>query len=255
MRASNLDRPRTSLICSASIWWRDIASRRGRMAASRELLTVLLQFIRDSTPERLRQRYGDAEYDWEHRVNTTSAAVGWRDRLLGVFHSPYQPTEPVLFHEMMGALFGQTGFAFADFTFVDLGSGKGRTLLMASDYPFRRIIGVELLPALNLVAGENLGKYRSDSQKCFATESICADATEFVFPAAPILLFLFNPFPETGLRRVLKNLERSLREHPRKVYVIYHNPLLEHVLDESSMLKKILGTRQYLLWGSGDLDP
>ena len=52
------------------------------------LLRVLAEFVRDSTPERLRQRYGDADYDWDHRVNTTSAAVGWRDRLLGVFHSP-----------------------------------------------------------------------------------------------------------------------------------------------------------------------
>ena len=57
----------------------------------------LWRFLRDSTPERRRQRYGDMEYDWEHRVDTTSGTVGWRTRLLGLFHSPYQPTEPVLF--------------------------------------------------------------------------------------------------------------------------------------------------------------
>jgi len=44
------------------------------------------------------------------------------------------------------------------------------------------------------------------------------------------MLFLFNPFPEPGLKSVIENLERSLRDHPRKVYVLYHNPLLEHVL-------------------------
>src|SRR5580704_12274414 len=163
---------------SAWQWWSAVAGREGRLAATRELLAVLWEFVRDSSAERRRQRYGDAEYDWEHRVNTTSAAVGWRDRLLGVFHSPYQPTEAALFHEMLDALHQQTHFDFGSFVFLDSGSGKGRTLLMASDYPFRRILGVELLPALHRAAQENLGKYRSESQKCFKLESICGDATE-----------------------------------------------------------------------------
>jgi SAM-dependent methyltransferase len=252
MNVRDHEHVRIGLVRSASIWWKDVAARHGRTVATRQLLSNLLEFARDSTPERLRQRYGDAEYDWEHRVNTTSAAVGWRDRLLGVFHSPYQPTEPGLFHEMMGALSRQTGFAFGDFVFIDLGSGKGRTLLMASDYPFCRVVGVELLPALNLIAQENLNKYRSDAQKCFAIESTCADAAGFDFPGEPIVLFLFNPFPESGLRRVIANLEQSLREYPRKVYVLYHNPLLEHVLSASAILKRICGTHQYSLFISGN---
>jgi hypothetical protein len=128
---------RASLPGSAWRWWRDIAAREGSGAATRRLLSALVEFVRDSTPQRRRQRYGDAEFDWDHRVDTTSASVGWRERLLGVFHSPYQPTESALFHEMIGALCAQPGFDFRDFVFIDLGSGKGRTLLMASDYPGR----------------------------------------------------------------------------------------------------------------------
>src|ERR1700677_694192 len=133
MNVRDHEHVRIGLVRSASIWWKDVALRHGRTVATRQLLSNLLEFARDSTPERLRQRYGDAEYDWEHRVNTTSAAVGWRERLLGVFHSPYQPTESVLFHEMIEALREQSQLDFRDFTFIDLGSGKGRTLLMASD--------------------------------------------------------------------------------------------------------------------------
>jgi hypothetical protein len=241
---------RVSLPGSAWRWWRDVAAREGSGAATRELLSALVEFVRDSTPERRRQRYGDAEFDWDHRVDTTSAAVGWRERLLGVFHSPYQPTESALFHEMIGALCARPGFDFRDFVFIDLGSGKGRTLLMASDYLFRRIVGVELLSALNRAALENLRKYRSESQKCFAIESICADATEFVFPDEATVLFLFNPFPEAGLRRVIANLERSLREHSRSVYLLYHNPLLEQVLGECAALEEIGGTHQYAVYVS-----
>ncbi len=239
-----------SLSRSARQWWNDVAAREGGNAATRQLLSAVWEFVLDSTPERRRQLYGDSEYDWDYRVNTTSAALGWRERLLGVFHSPYQPTESVLFHEMLDALRQQIHSEYRDFVFLDLGSGKGRTLLMASDYPFRRIVGVELLPALHQAALDNLNKYRSESQKCFALESICADATEFPFPAEPTVLYLFNPFPEAGLRRMIAHLEQSLRAHPRAVYVLYHNPLLEHVLSESAGLRRVAGTHQYSIYGS-----
>jgi len=234
-------------------WWTYAARFEGYFAATRRLAGVLWEFARDSTPERLRQRFGDADYDWDYRVNTTSGAVGWRDRLLGMFHSAYQPTDPAAFHEMLDALqqvpnSDQTTINFRDFTFIDLGSGKGRTLLMASDYPFRRIIGVELLPTLHQIAEQNLREYKSESQKCFALESICADATGFPLPEDPLVIFLFNPFPESGMRRVAANLEETLRTHPRPVYVLYHNPLLEHALTENAVLSKIGGTHQYSLF-------
>jgi hypothetical protein len=240
--------PRISLAGSARRWWQAVAARAGRAAAGREFLYAMWHFVRDSTPERRRQRFGDAEFDWDHRVNTTSGALGWRDRLLGVFHSPYQPTDSALFGEMIEALRQQTDLDFRDFVFVDLGSGKGRTLLMASVYPFRRIVGVELLPALHATAEENLRKYCGESQKCFALEAICGDATEFQFPAEATVLYLFNPLPEAGLRRVIKKLEQSLREQPRAVYVIYHNPVLEQVLSESAGLSRIGGTHQYAIY-------
>ena len=242
---------RISVFRSARQWWNNIAATEGHLFTTRRLVAELWEFIRDSTPQRRRQRYGDAGFDWDHRVNTTSATLTWRDRLLGVFHSPYQPTEATLFHEMLSALREQCSCDFRDFVFIDLGSGKGRTVLMASDYPFRRIVGIELLPDLHRVAQQNLSKYSSDSQQCFALESICADATEFRFPDEPIVLYLFNPLPEAGLKRVIANLEQSLRTHPRQVYVLYHNPLLEHVLNESPAWEKIYGTHQFTLYESG----
>jgi SAM-dependent methyltransferase len=228
-------------------WWREQASEKGAAAATSLLLRKLWTFVRESTPERRRQRYGDMEYDWEHRVNTTSGSVGGSERLLGLFHSAYQPTDPELFREMMARLAALSQH-FDTFTFVDLGSGKGRTLLMASEYPFRRIVGVELLPALHQIAQENLARYKSESQKCFALEAVCGDAANFSFPAEPLVLYLFNPLSEAGLRQVMSNLDSSLRAHPRAVYVMYHNPSLEHVLRESAVLTRLGGTQQYSIY-------
>jgi hypothetical protein len=236
-----------SLAATVRNWWKQSTARQGTLTTLRAFFSEMWGFLRDCTPEQRRRRYGDVEYDWDHRVDTTSATVGWRDRLLGVFHSPYQPTEPALFHQMLASL----PINIADFTFIDLGSGKGRTLMMASDYPFRRIVGVELLPELNRIAQENLRKYSNPNQKCFALESICADAQAFPFPDAPLVLYLFNPLPEAGLTTMIANLERSLREHPRPAFVLYHNPLLEHILDRSRCLKRISATHQYILYRAG----
>lgn len=241
---------RLSLPRAALRYWLDASALNGRLAATRALMRLLWEFIRDSTPSRLRQRYGDVDYDWDHRVNTTSAALGWRDRLLGALHSPYQPTEPELFYQMLGSLqeqMRQNALDFSQFTFLDLGSGKGRTLLMASHYPFRRIVGVELLPALHRIAQENLATYKNEKQQCFALESICGDATTFFLPQEPLVIYLFNPFTESGLRRFAANLRDSLGTHSRPVFMLYHNPLLEHLLADVP-LQKIAGSHQYSIF-------
>jgi len=184
------------------------------------------------------------EYDWDHRVNTTAGTVGWRDRLLGLFLSAYQPTDPAAFQEMMAAL----PIDFSDYTFVDLGSGKGRTLLMASEFPFCRIIGVEVVPDLHLGAEQNIRDYHSPTQRCRAIESICADASTFLLPLDPLVLYLFNPFSERHLDQVLANLESSLRERPRSVYVLYHNPLLEESLRRQSWIEVVRRGEQFSLF-------
>jgi SAM-dependent methyltransferase len=235
---------RPALTVALRRWWAETQARLGFWSTLREFCGEIWTFLRDSTPEHRRRRYGDAEYDWDFHVNTTSATVGWRDRLLGVFHSPYQPTEPALFREMMD----QLKIDFSRFTFIDLGSGKGRTLLMASEYPFRRIMGVELLPELHRAAQDNLENYKSEFQKCFHMEAICADVRDFEFPREPTVLYLFNPLPEAGLEKVIRRLEQSLRRDPRQVYIIYHNPLLERLLVGNSSLKKTGGTHQYSIF-------
>lgn len=223
-------------------WWRQSAAQAGFFGALQQLAREMWEFVRDSTPSRQRQRYGDIDFDWEYRVDTTEATVGLRNRLLGVFHSAYQPTAPDAFHEMIG----QLGIDYSRYTFMDLGSGKGRTLLMASEYPFRRILGVELLPELHQIALENIAKYKGGVGE--RVESVCADARLFDFPLEPTVLFLFNPFPQAVLEDVLSNLLRSLAHHKRTVYLIYHNPVLELVLANKPGLKMLCRADQYSIF-------
>jgi hypothetical protein len=225
-------------------WWRE-QSRQSTHAKKASLLaSTLWSFARDSTPERRRQRYGDMDYDWENRVNTTSGTVGWRSRLLGLFHSPYQPTDPALFREMMASL----PIAFETFTFIDIGSGKGRTLLLASEYPFRKIIGVELIAELHTAAEENIRAYHSSSQRCTKIEAVLADAREYELPEEPLVLYFFNPLPECAFSEVLTPLEKSLARAPRPVWIVYHNPMLERLLSGNRAFFRVGGTEQYSIY-------
>ena len=242
--AARPDRVQSSATPPATIrrallrWWRENLPRLGVTRAAGMFLGEMWEFLREATPGRRKQRYGDIDFDWDYRVDTTSANVSRRaDLLAALAGHRYQPSDPALFHESIRSL----GIHHTRFQFVDLGSGKGRTLLMASEYAFRRIVGVEAVPALHRVALENIRKYKSATQKCFEVESVCGDARDFRFPLEPVVLFLFNPLPEAGLRVVMANLRASLREQPRPVYVVYHNPLLEHVLAEDGGLQKMCG--------------
>jgi predicted RNA methylase len=126
-----------------------------------------------------------------------------------------------------------------EFVFIDMGSGKGRTLLVASEYPFRRIIGVEFAAELNAVAAENIRKYQSLKRKCDDVLPICADAANYEFPAENALVFLYNPFGEDVLRHMLGNLKISLARSKREVYLVYSNPKFAQMLDESDFLERI----------------
>jgi predicted RNA methylase len=236
---------RISIPSALLAWWRDNVRQRGIFSAIRFFLMEMKDFVRDSTPSRQRQRYGDVDFDWEHRVDTTEASVSFRNRLLGVFHSAYQPTAPDAFHEMIE----QLGIDYTRFIFIDLGSGKGRTLLMASEYPFRQVLGVELLPALHAIAEENIAKYKGGVGD--RVQSICGDACDFDFPPEPSVLFLFNPFPQPVLERVLHRLMQSLARHKRTVYLIYHNPVLELVLANKSGLTMVRRADQYSIYVTG----
>jgi len=226
-------------------WLADTIRHRGVVGALGYYCGAAFELLRDLSPERRRSRYGDIDYDFDHGVDTTWANVSLRTRLRELLSgAQYQASEPFLFHEILGAL----PVPADGFTFIDLGSGKGRTLLMASDYPFARISGVELLEELNRTAQKNIAAYHSEQQKCFNIESICCDAREFVFPDEPLVLYLFNPFPQYVLTTVLENLRESVERDPREVYVIYHNLVHEGVFRQQTWLNELQRTHQFAIY-------
>jgi SAM-dependent methyltransferase len=237
-----------SLGAAGLAWFRDLVRREGLFRGLGSAAVSGWKLALDYLPSRRRLRYGDIDYDFDHRVNTTWAAPTLPMRLREIFtRGKYQPSEPELFHTILCAL----QVNFERFTFIDLGSGKGRTLLMASDYPFRKVVGAEIIPELHEIAVQNLARYESEQQKCFALEAWLGDAREFPLPPEPMVLYLFNPFPADILRDVLLRLQQSLGEIPRETYVIYHNLIHEDVFQSMGFLRAVHRTEQYAIYVAG----
>jgi SAM-dependent methyltransferase len=117
--------------------------------------------------------------------------------------------------------------------FLDIGAGKGRAMLLASQFPFLRVEGVELNPHLAAIAQANIDLWRNDTlANALAPLALHhADATTHPIPTAPTLAFLFHPFELPILRRFLKHIERSLAANPQPFDLLYanaeHNSLLD----------------------------
>lgn len=159
-------------------------------------------------------RYGVETSTRVHLTDLKIDSPNW------IYAGGYWPTSTAIIREALSAL----PIRFEDFVFVDFGSGKGRVLLQASDLPFRKIIGVEFSSELHNIAVSNIGRYKSDSQKCREIESVCMDFTQFEIPKEPLVAFVYNPSSEAITAALAKNIAQSLVENPRELWVIYVTP-------------------------------
>ena len=116
------------------------------------------------------------------------------------------------------------GLRIEEFTFYDVGCGKGKGLLTAAEFPFLRAVGVELSPALAGISEANLRAANLGRQRCRDLTVIQGDACTEALPSGPLILFMFHAFRAPVLRRFLEHCAESLRLDPRPAYLIYVAP-------------------------------
>ncbi len=165
------------------------------------------------------------------RISATSniASPNW------IHGNNYAGIEPERFAAVMSSL----ALKHEDFTFIDFGSGKGRALLLASEFPFRRVTGFEFSPELHAVAQRNIRDWQPGAKGCGTVESVCTDFLDAVLPPEPSVLFFFDPCTPALFAHVLARIERSLREHPRPLWLVYVAPgMKEALLDAADFLVK-----------------
>jgi len=177
--------------------------------------------------------YGNAEpddFDVARGTETTQDVPLWKMRI----------ASPNVSHGTRYQAFGESELITAiallpenpdDFCFIDLGCGKGRALMIASELGFKSVIGVEFASELVEVAKANLA--RMASSNVIVVEE---DASQFQFPAGDLVVFLNNPFGQVIVDNVIANLPRS---EAAKLYIIYKRPILAARFDAATFLERM----------------
>lgn len=135
-----------------------------------------------------------------------------------------------------------------DFAFVDYGCGKGKPLLLALRYPFRKIVGIDIWPELLAIAARNLQTY-TGPRACADVEVLEVNALLYSPPDdMPGVYYFFDPFQEDVMRGVLARLRESLLNRPRKAYVIYCEPGRPDILRSAGFLATVAETPHYSIY-------
>jgi len=121
------------------------------------------------------------------------------------------------------------------FSFIDFGSGKGRVLLIASQLPFKSVIGIEFSRELCEVAKGNIAKIPPSKYAASWVECVHTDVMEYRLPGNPLVCYFYNPFDQVIMEVVVGRLVESLREIPREIYVIYLNSKYRVLFDNSGL--------------------
>src|ERR1700682_2847233 len=232
---------------------RNSISRSGLLGTIGTCARALVFYAKEQTPARRRRRerwmQSELEFDRTFGVRT-AGTIGLANLAISSsnrqYAHGYQATSGVVLGEMLSAVPED----LSDFVFIDFGSGLGRALLIASEYPFRAIRGVEFSPELHKIAVENISSYPSSTQKCRNIESIWQDAAEFMIPDEKAVFYFYNPFLEAVMTRVVQNIEQSLNQNPRSAYIIYYNPEARSVVDVSAAFRLIGETATYCVYRS-----
>ena len=133
----------------------------------------------------------------------------------------------------------------SDKVFVDFGCGKGRVLIMASTFGIKEVKGIEFSPKLCALAEKNILNYCAKTTSDTHFEIINTDASLYHFNDDEDVLYLFNPFDEYILKKVLQNLAESIKRNARKVLIIYGNPF-HRILIERHM--NIVTSKDFKSW-------
>jgi SAM-dependent methyltransferase len=188
--------------------------------------------LRDREVSRVaKSRSGGRRFD--HHYGVTTHAVLFLTDLdpdaagdAGAHATHYEAVPVADFRALIAAL---PQAALPDATFVDVGAGMGRAMILAAEYPFKEVCGIEVSPGLYEVAKENLETARKRGLRCREIRLKRGDARITNYPSGDLVVFLFNPFDAEALRVTLASVAN--RRDPGETWLLYHTPVERAVID------------------------
>ncbi len=179
------------------------------------------------------------DFDRKYGVVTSgvmeSSEAGIADETARSLAVGYVPTRELVIRHILANT--THGLDLSQYSFVDLGCGKGRTLIVAAQLPFKEVIGVELSPLHCGVAETNINRYLSDVRNAALCRNVrvsCVNAEDFVFPDTDLLIYMYRPFLGPIFKNVADNMRRFQTDTGRRVLIAYSCPVEELMLEADS---------------------
>jgi len=199
-----------------------------------------------ATLAKIRVLLADYWFDFRYGVDTCSwselegLTIASDNRARG---NRYQPTRLLLLRRLFKAVEPALP---ADRVLVDFGSGKGRVLLVASEFGFREARGVEFAHELCETSRRNVTRYKARTRVRMEFSIIESDAARYQIRPEENVFILCNPFDGTILKAVLDNITASIQKHPRKVWIMYYNPRWSQVVEQQNDFARF---EEFTYWG------
>jgi predicted RNA methylase len=214
----------------------------GVIGTTKRCMVFLFRQLLWFTPARRRERVvrqeRDLKFDEQWGTNTRGVFVPESAEVVGPnwrYGVKYKGCNAPALDEVLSNL----QIEYEKFRFVDLGSGKGRAILVAASFPFRQIIGVEYSDRLCHVARNNVSCFPKNERRCDEIDIICGDASDFEIPEGPLVIFLFNPFGRQVMKQVVRNVLVSHQQNPRRIIVVYFTALYADLWERAGFMEGI----------------
>ncbi len=194
-----------------------------------------------------RKKAADMDFDRKYSVDT-GGLIPLSNLDVEGENWKYGAGYEAIFNVDFGEILKSLALPYDKTVFIDMGSGKGRAVLLASMLPFKKVIGVEFSRQLHQTAEKNARNFQG--QKCGEIELICIDAVEYKIPENPLVIYLYNPFERPIMEKVVENVVASFRSRPRRLVVLYFSldfPGLD-MWDGTGFLERVVSKRNYILY-------
>jgi SAM-dependent methyltransferase len=165
------------------------------------------------------------EIQFDRRYNVKTAFIILPDKLN--YENPdiqkqavqYQPSPAYTILKGLKVFKKVCSFDFKDATFIDYGCGAGRVMIIAAEYGFKKIIGVELSPYLVELCQNNIKTYSHSHKNCNLTV-VKQNAAEYIPPSDANVFFFYSPFGFDIYKQVISNIKASVNRNHRTIYVL-----------------------------------
>jgi predicted RNA methylase len=177
-----------------------------------------------------RARWFDYRYGTDTVIRMPVEAMSNAPTSLKAHAVHYEPSAMPKLYRALNVIRSHLSDSFSAYSLIDFGSGKGLVTMIASDFRFKHIYGVEMTPQLHEIAERNVKKFLAKNPRATPIDLRCMDALEFEFPAGNLVAYLYNPFGAALMERMVRKLLDN-SDTQREILVVYLNPVHRELFD------------------------